>query len=177
VAISDRIEKAILDLSINDYENALVQISIAIDATGKKIKPKSKVGIRCRSFINENHSFIYHVAMGGSLKIHSEGKILYGELGDLGQILYKSVRCALLHEADISKTIIFKNGFALGQRNGKFIITTNMLFGLILAIVGEPKNNNEIMKQNLTVSLNGIVININEYWGKHEGLKKITSMQ
>jgi hypothetical protein len=174
MAIADRIEKAILDLKIGDYENSLVQISIAIDATGKRRKSNSKVGERCREFINENCNFIFHFAIDGRIKVSNGGKITFGDHGDLGHALYKSVRCALLHEGDISSTVVFEKGFILGQRDNKLIITDCMLIGLILAIVGEPLNLREKMKQELAISYEGKAINVNEFWGKHGEIKKIT---
>lgn len=173
MAIADRIDKALQDLRIGDFENALIQISIAIDATGKKRKSKSGVGERCRYFIKENEDFIYHFVMDGRLKVEKGGRIMFGG-GELGQVLYKSARCALLHEGDISNSVVFERGFKLGQKENKFIITDNMLFGLLLTIVGEPKNSNETMKNEHSISYKNKNIEINKYWGKLEQLKTLT---
>jgi len=57
--ISKRIFTALQHLSINDFENALIQICIAIDATSKKKWPKHGPGRRIREYEkNMKRSFI-----------------------------------------------------------------------------------------------------------------------
>jgi hypothetical protein len=166
LSIADRVDKAISDLYAGDFENSLIQISIAIDATGKRRTPRAGVGERCRTLINENEDLIFHFAMDGRLKIIATEGVQFGDRGNLGQVLYKSVRCALLHEADVSNHVKFASGLLLGQDEGKFIITERMLLGLILVVVGDATNLKEQMKSNHIITYNQVNLPINELWGR-----------
>ena len=175
MAIADRVEKAFIDLQGRDLENALIQISVAVDATAKRMRPKSGVGERCRKFIQSNEDFIYHFAMDGRLKLADGARLKFGQAGDLGHILYKSVRCALLHEGDISSTVEFVSNLSLGHKGGKFLINEGMIFGLLFAIVAAPVNIRERTKSDLRIEYKGQPLNINELWGRPDLINTLVS--
>ena len=177
MAIGDRIDEAIVKLIANDYENALVQISIAIDATAKKkYNGEKKVGIRVRKFVDENEDLLTHCTMNGQLKFVAtgEGEVRYGDKGRIGQVVYKSIRCALLHEADISDNVVFLQGPTLGIHEGKFIVSDNMLWGLVLILVGDQTNKNQKLKGTHSVRCFGVTLEINKLFGKLEKIKELT---
>ena len=124
MSIGNRIDEAYIKLVSNDLENSLIQLSIAIDATAKKkYNGEKKVGKRVRTFVEEYEDLITHFSMAGQLRIFAGGGISYGDKGSLGDVVYKSIRCAILHEADLSQQVVFKAGKLQGMDNGKFIVT------------------------------------------------------
>lgn len=132
MAITDRIEKAFTEIVEKDYENATIQLSIAIDATAKKkYSKKLGNGARYKKFIEEHREFIIFFSLGCGAKIVlAEGaEMKFGERGTLANILYKYVRNALLHEGDVSDNIVFKEDPSLGHEGDKFIINPHMLWG------------------------------------------------
>jgi hypothetical protein len=74
MAIQDRIKEAIDKLNLNDPINALIQVSIAIDGTAKKMYPGKKTSFRCKKFLEDNRGFISRVAFG---KLEIQGPILF----------------------------------------------------------------------------------------------------
>lgn len=64
MSIGNRINEALEKLQKRDYENSLIQICIALDATAKKEYPGLGSAKRCKKFIEDNMSFITRVAFG-----------------------------------------------------------------------------------------------------------------
>jgi len=175
MSIGNRVDEAYMKLLSGDLENALIQLSIAIDATAKKkFNNEKKVGKRVKTFVNEYEDLITHLSMVGQLRIFATGGVSYGNKGDLGEVLYKSIRCALLHEADISNQVVFKSGTMTGMENGKFIVTEQLLWGLLLILVGEETNSSQKLKQDHRMIFNDQNLDLNNLWGNLDGIKKVT---
>lgn len=171
----NRIDEAIVKLFAGDMENALIQISICIDATAKKKYPKiKKVGVRVKKYIMESEDLIVHFMMNGQLKIVADGGFTFSDKGDLGEVLYKSIRCALLHEADISDEVVFRTGPLMGMEDSRFVVTDNLLWGLVLLLVGDSTNEKEQLKSPHKMSYSGTEIVINEMFGQIDNIKKLT---
>lgn len=172
MSIGNRIDEAFIKLVSGDLENALIQLSIAIDATAKrKFTKEKKVGSRVKRFINEYEDLITHFSMAGQLRVFAGGGITYGEKGNLGEVVYKSIRCALLHEADISKQVIFKCGISMGREDGKFIVTDQLLWALILILIGDETNADQTLKQRHIMKFNNVNLELSELWGDLESIK------
>lgn len=76
--VGKRINTAIDHILNEDWENALIQISIAMDATAKKKwSKKMTVGRRISNFINEYEQFIHLLASNGSWHLEYGGHIAY----------------------------------------------------------------------------------------------------
>jgi len=175
MSIGDRVDEAYVKLGSDDLENSLIQLSIAIDATAKrKFKKEKKVGRRIKKFVDEYEDLIIHFSMAGQLRIFARDGIVYGKKGSLGNVVYKSIRCALLHEADISDQVVFKKGTVLGMDNGKFIVTDQFLWGLILILVGDKININQRFKIPREMIFNGVRLKLNDCWGNIEHIKTST---
>lgn len=175
MSIGNRIDEAYIKLVSDDLENALIQLSIAIDATAKrKYKKEKKVGKRIRKFVDEYEDLITHFSMAGQLRVFARDGISYGDKGSLGDVVYKSIRCALLHDGDISENVVFRKGQVLGMDGGKFIVTDQLLWGLILILIGEEGNSNQSLKQPYNMTFNGAVLELDELWGNLEEIKNLT---
>ena len=178
MAISDRVGEAIKKLSEKDYENAIVQISIALDSTSKRVYGGNKVGERFRRFITENEEFIIYVTLGCSPRFYYEGDskehgaFRFGARGKLANVIYKYVRNALLHEGDLSSDVVLREGPIMGYEEGKFILGSEMIMGLLLSVIGAPVNAQERLDEPCTFSRGDATLPLDELWGKLDTIKR-----
>jgi len=171
MAIRDRVKEAIDKLNLNDPINALIQVSIAIDATGKKEYPGKKTSFRCKKFLVENRGFISRVAFG---KLEIQGPMLFPvktskgtkSVKTLEEVLYHLVRCSLLHEGDLPNEVEITSRNEIGMTiDGKVLISVNMIWAMILAVIGSRVNRSEKLPPGYTASIEDVNIDLNEFWG------------
>ncbi len=172
--ISKRIDTAMMHLANNDFENALIQISIAIDRTAKKKWANKGVGIRIKNFINEYETFIYQFISFGQIQLSKGGKISIQMT--LDELLYKAIRCSLLHGDDIEDFInIVDTNDKIGVKNGKLIITPAYITGFMFSVIVDAKNKNEYCKSDPIFGIYGKApIKINNLWGNLVAVQKYT---
>lgn len=182
MAVRDRIKEAIDKLSKGEYENALIQVCIAIDATAKKEYPGKKPGERCKKFLRDNQAFITRVGVG-LLEIH--GDILFAsdlkngkKDKSLEQVLYRLVRCSLLHEGELTEEVLFTTNNKIGMTNeGIIILPINMIWAIILAIVGSGVNTQERLPDYCTISIGKTTMRLNDLWGKKRDIYSLVRRQ
>ncbi len=104
--------------------------------------------------------------MAGKVRSITSRGVSYGVKGSLSDITYKALRCALLHEAEVSDHAVFKHGQLLGMEDDKYIVTDQFLWGLILVLVGEECNASQALKEDRFMTFNGIQIPLNKLWGE-----------
>ena len=174
MAIRDRVKEAIDKLNSNDPINALIQVSIAIDATGKKEYPGKKTSFRCKKFLVENRGFISRVAFG---KLEIQGPMLFPFEGSKGfktartleEVLYHLVRCSLLHEGELPNEVQITPKNEIGMTiDGKVLLPVNMIWAMILAVIGSHVNVTEKLPPGYTASIEDVKIDLNEFWGNSD---------
>jgi len=131
MSIEDRIKTAYRHFVEGDVENALIQTSIAVDAFSKKKYPGLKVGQRIKTFLRHNTDII---AATGTHGFSNAPRMGFPD-GSLESILYKSVRCCLLHEGELSESIRFVKGPAFIVISDRLELNQDFILGLILAII------------------------------------------
>ncbi len=174
--ISKRISAAMRHLSEKDYENALIQITIAIDATAKKKWPEKGVGTRIRNFIKEYESFIYKMASSGHIILISGRILIQGR--ELSTIIYDLVRCALQHGDELGdRVIILGNANTIGVKDGKIIINVGHIYGLLLSVILDPTNILEHCDSNPFLQEGDTRILVNEIWGNMNKFRELSSVR
>ena len=176
--IGRRINTAIKHLMDKDYENALIQICIAIDGTAKKKMSGCRPGKRIQMFVKEYEAFIYQFASAGGLVLkgsgNQRGRVSFSG-DDFSKILYKSIRCVLHHGDDISDFVVIQSRVGiLGVSKGKFVLNKGFIDGLLFSVVSDEVNKGEFCDSLPTCSFSGSVITINEVWGKLERIENLT---
>ena len=174
MAIGDRVQEALQKFISSDYENAMVQIAIAIDATAKiKYSKKLRTGERFRKFIQENQEFILYVALGCGPRFifEGDGNMKFMHRGSLAQVVYKYVRNALLHEGEVSDDIVFRHGPVIGHEGDKFIVSSELIVGMLLSVIGDQKNASQKLKTEVTLNIAGKKIPVNSIWGRLDIVK------
>ena len=92
-----------------------------------------------------------------------------------GQVLYKYVRSPLLHEGDASEHIEFTDLPAVGNTGptgDKFLLSSHLVTGLVLAVVGCKPNSRMRLPQTYVARVGKFSLDINDYWGNLPGIKK-----
>ena len=141
MAYTDRLIEAYQKVVQGDWSNALIQICINLDMTAKKTYG-GKPGARIKRYIRENQYALTRIAML-HLEIHgdmsfqvSDNKYLKFE-----EIIYKLVRCALLHEGELDKRIKIVKSDSLGvESDGRFVLSEHMIYAFFLLLVSDPQN-------------------------------------
>lgn len=179
MSIASRVKTAFDFIRLNDYENALIYISIVVDATSKKNSPSgTSQSERNKNFIDTNQNFIYRFSTGGAVSIGENGNYIYPS-GSLGKTLYKLVRCGLLHDGILPSYFVMLDGSGIGniimadldaEKPIGFGVSKELLVALLLVVVTSPINKREWIPGGLLLSAYGNDININNIWGCREFL-------
>jgi hypothetical protein len=152
-----RIIEAIEKIEKNDFENALIQISIGIDGVAKLKYPGLRTTERSIKLVEEYRDFIYRFSTLGQVSIGENGNNKFAgefEGKTLGEILYKVIRCGLLHEGKLpaDNSLVFDIGYGIaGFRtagnitNFGFLISRSLLLSLCLIII--ENDNSEDYKE------------------------------
>lgn len=169
MAISDRVRECIDKLNANEYESALIQLSIAFDGTAKKEYPRiKKVGERFKAFLKANQDIITYFTFGGVIFIDCEV-----DGYTLEQIIYKVLRCGLLHEGSIPGEIEFVDELVWGRPGGKWRLPKSYVLGGLLAVIGANNNAGERVPEHYVVVIKGNRYQVNQLWGNSELIRRI----
>ena len=89
------------------------------------------------------------------------------------EMLYDVVRCTALHEAALPGNLRFtvQAVIHLGD-DGELLLPIDVIYGLLIAIVGSPKNRNDRAKGHPIFSFGGKKIKLNELWGDRDQVSK-----
>ena len=120
MSIAARLRKAESDVAAGDFENALIQSLIAVAAMSKLRYPNTQDGKAFTAFLKDE--FLRKIQpnisiIGGFLKVQIGGEMLTIE-----DVLYRHVRCHLMHEAQLSPELCFvgsDTGFSISHKNGQ----------------------------------------------------------
>jgi hypothetical protein len=126
------------------HEESLCLACIAVDAVASIQYPKEKCGTRYKKFIEDQFRIISETGFSGILC----GKILIkvnttvdnlkpDENGYvcMEQIIYHMLRCGLVHNCEIEKSIVFTDDTLVGDWNeGKFLLPKAIVKGLVAAV-------------------------------------------
>lgn len=130
------------------YESAMCLAMNALDATAQQEYPqlagRGHVGERIRRFVCDHYDIISLVGSGGAnyadpgahLKLGNPPKLLE-------DILYEVARCSLTHEAKLPSDTYFNEQAVFGTTPQGFSLPVNMVYAVILAVVGAKTNAGE----------------------------------
>ena len=172
MAVADRIKEAVDKMNLGESINALIQVCIAVDATAKKEYPGYKVGKRIKGFLRNNQGFLTRVAFGnievqGDIELQFVSKNGKQEALTLQEVLYKLVRCSLVHEGELSDRVQITPNLILGfSKEGKFLLAHGLIWGMIIAVIGSPVNSKELVPDHYWIGIGGQRKALNELWGK-----------
>jgi hypothetical protein len=168
-------------LAEHHFEDAVVAASVALSATARLEYPNDGDKAACRKFLESNLSIICKigwVAFGISQPINFLYRRLDSKAPGLSvrtmpEMLYDVVRCTAVHEAGLPSNLQFTE-LPLIQtgHNGELVLPIDVIHGLLLAVVGSPRNASEHVEGDPVFSFGGNSVRVNELWGNRE---KITA--
>lgn len=174
MSVGERIQSAIAAIERCAVNDALIQVSIAIDATAAR---ETGVGGRTsyKDFIHRNMDVITKTGFGpGSiLSLHvvldhpgikpaSDGTCA------LHDVLYHAVRCALLHEATLPQNLRFETESRIWYDNGVLVLPLGLVLGLIIGVITSKANACERVASPCTFNLGECRLPINALWGRKD---------
>lgn len=177
MTIAARIQECSAKLAIGDAENAFIQLAIAIDGTAKLLYPGKKTSERCKRFLKDSLPFIlWSLSNGAPAKTTSlsfeiwtsSESTAYIEFEDL---VYKVMRCSLLHEGVLSEKVEFVNASYVGTLNGKMQFPLALLGSLLFAVIASPVNERQLVPESITFTFGKTNVPINHMLGSLEKTK------
>lgn len=184
MGILKQLEQTILNIEAEDYEQALISVMIAIDATAKNEYPRVKqTGERFKRFLSENMDVITYAAYGNFIhklklpnvfkSILESEKLTQKEYLELDEIFYHIVRCNLFHEAEIPISIGFTDEPIIDCQISRIILSKFLVWGMLLIVISAKSNRRLHFTRDYTMSICNKTIVLNQIWGNRELLLKI----
>jgi hypothetical protein len=82
-------------------------------------------------------------------------------------MLHDVVRCTAVHEARLPKDLRF-TGLPVTGLDGALVLPIDVIYGLLLAVVGSAKNAGQHADGDPVFLFGGKSIQVNELWGERE---------
>jgi hypothetical protein len=177
MSIGSQVDEALRKLVARRFEDAAISTSVALSATARLEHPDNGDKRACRLFLEQNLAVICKVgwvAFGLSQPIN----FLYRSLDPrvkgprvavrtMPEMLYDVVRCTAVHEAVLPSNLKFTDEPVIETgRDGELVLPADLLYGLLVAIVGSASNAGQTVEGNPLFSFAGRSIRLNELWGQ-----------
>ncbi len=133
-----------------NFETAFSLACQALDAVSKLVYPQLKSGARFKKIIDENFEYFCRKGLPGiSCKgiVFSNSMIkteleMKSDKASLQDIIYKLVRCSLIHECALPENLILTDKTLVGPKGDKFFMPVSIVQGLLSLV-------NKIADQNV----------------------------
>jgi len=146
---------------------ALTQACIASDITSKKytgMNGKRDNRVRFEKFFND---YKHIIMSSGRIKLIVQGELRIGTL-TIQELLYKLIRCGLVHDGDIDENVILVEDKIGIDENNKILIKADIIEGLLLTNVLCNSNKEIRCKDNFLVEMLFERYPINSLWGRED---------
>lgn len=177
LTIAARIQECTAKLAQGDAENAFIQLAIAIDGTAKLLYPGKKTSERCKKFLKDSLPFILWSLTNGtparttSLSFEVSTPNDSGEFIEFEDLVYKVMRCSLLHDGELSEKVEFVEASMIGTLNGRVQFPLALLGSLLFAVIASPVNERQRVSESTSFIFGKTKIPINHMLGNLEKTK------
>ena len=177
MSVGSQVADAMKKLSEDHFEDAVISASVALSATARLEYPTDGDKAACHKFLGQNLSIISKigwVSFGVSQPINFRYRRLDSKAAGIAvrttqEMLYDVVRCTALHEAGLPNNLSFtKQSLIQTGLDGELVLPIDVTYGLLIAIVGSPKNANEIVEGDPVFNFGGKKTRVNELWGERD---------
>ena len=180
MSIGKKVSRAMDELQAGDAEEALYQISSAVEATAKAEYGTGGRG-NYKNFIHDNFGLITKIAFGHAriLKLrigysHPEIKSDADGTCSIEEVFYHAVRCGLAHETKLPHNLVFTDEQAIKpDKSGTLFLPKSLVMGLIVAVVVSPANAGEKADKPCGIQYIGLNIPVEKMWGKRAELIRL----
>ncbi|MDG9875619.1 hypothetical protein N7592_20905 [Pseudomonas juntendi] len=177
MTIAARIQECTVKLALGDAENAFIQLAIAIDGTAKLLYPGKKTSERCKKFLKDSLPFILWSLSNGtpakttSLSFEISNSSQSSAWIEFEDLVYKVMRCSLLHDGELSKKVEFVDAPYVGTLNGKMQFPLALLGSLLFAVIASPVNERQRVADSTSFTFGKIKVPVNHMLGSLEKTK------
>ena len=176
MAVSDFINGAVREFAFRNYPVAMAAACIALDASAKKETPTLNVGDRCRKFIDSYLDIITVVGTGGGTCAMPGAKLCPpdprnpGTYTPIQDVIYESIRCCLIHEAELATHVCFTDDAFLGVRHTQLEISSRMIISMLLAVAASSVNAGIQVDESCAIILDSRKIPFNQLFGNRNAV-------
>ena len=180
--IGKRIDECISKLNVGDGENAFIQLCLAIEGTSKLAYPHIQSSAqRNRQFIKDSMPLVFWSLTNGTPTNSKSFNFMLTINGcqkevSLEEVMYKLLRCSLVHEATMPDEVEFVNAeYIAVSKDGKLSLPLALISSYCFAIIANPVNKDECLEKNYLIRLYGseTCYNLNNCWGNEEKLRAV----
>ncbi len=177
MAVSDHVKSCVELLNQQQFDNAFVQLSQAIDVTAKKSCSGKKSAWRCRAFLKTHLPFalwcMQNTVASEQLSMvtyFSEQEIKLPEAEKWQDAVYSALRSGMRGEKNLKEKLDICSDTKISERNGKIRFPVTLLEALLFAVVIDPANNKERVEDHYRFYFSRQPVRLNALWGDKDAL-------
>lgn len=177
MSVGNQVMDSMKKLTEHRFEEAVVAASVALSATARLEYPTGGDKAACRQFLESNLPIICKigwVAFGVTQPINFRYRRLDLQapgisLRTMAEMLFDVVRCTAVHEGKLPKNLRFTELPVIQTGpDGELVLPIDVIYGLLLAIVGSPQNASQQADGDPVFAFKGKSIRVNDVWGERE---------
>lgn len=187
--VGKSVSKAIDEMGRKDNESAMLHACNAIDGTAKKLYPKLGSNARFTKLLRENYAIFGPMSMPGIDLVETRFPISVahpkatGGQPDIADVIYGIHRCTHGHGEELPTGFEMIEDVAAVDgvtriivEKGKIQLSDRAVFGLVAVAVLSPASVGQTVPKGYFLSLNGVKMEINDWWGRADDFYQITDM-
>lgn len=181
MTIEALVEDALDLLRRGRFDSAMSLACACLDAAAAA-EIGGSVGNRWKGFINSRLDIITAVGFRGALlvvpgsKLNVKNPANPAETIPIEDVIYKAIRCYLLHEASLPAGVSFVSEAFYGERGGAFHLPSTLILSVLLAVVAAPSNASRFLVNDITIALESSALSVNATWGKTPELRRFLGL-
>jgi hypothetical protein len=183
MSIESFMQDACNRLEQREYLSALTSACIALEATGKAEHHHAKPCKRLKKVLNANLDIFTSIAFSGALlampgsKIHFQDPVDPVKLISLEDLIYKTIRCNLVHEACLPDNVMLTEEQIFTQSGGSTQLPTTFIYALILVVIGSPSNSRRKLSMSPIMTVRNVKLDINSLWGQSTEIRRLLQIE
>lgn len=187
--VGKSITKAIDEMGLKDSESAMLHACNAIDGTAKKMYPNLGSNARFTKLLRDNYAIYGPMSMPGINLVETRFPVpvarpkANGGQPDIADVIYGIHRCTHGHGEELPsgfemiEDVATLDGITRTRvEKGKIQLSDRTVFGLIAVAVLSPANVGQTVPKGYHLSLNGVRMEINDWWGRSADFSQISDL-
>jgi len=185
ISVGRRVQEAIDHMGKGEITLALTPACIALDITAQRHSNAKRSGrTHFKKFIQDYLWVITYIGFPGlmtpTLRIpFSHPEVKADAAGNVGieDIIYHIIRCSLIHSDQPTAKIIWNKAVGLGKDpNGNLVLSENLVWGILGAIIFSPHNKAEKIPDTYWFRIADFQMFISELWGRIDLAKRVVKL-
>lgn len=185
VSVGRRVQEAIDHMGKREIALALTPACIALDVTAQRhagVKRSSRTTFK--KFVQDHLWLITYMGFPGLMATTVRVPFNHPDIkpdaaGTVGveDIIYHIIRCSLVHSDEAAMKVVWNKAIALGlDPSGKLVLSENLIWGLLGAVILSPLNKTETIPDTYWISIADFKMFVSELWGRIDLAKRVVKM-